>query len=74
MAGAGAPWRLSLVVGLTTEPWIPLLFGLPGLSRIFGNPRLTGIRTVDIVQLIVTGMCFGMIVALLVTRLRRPRE
>ncbi len=54
--------------------WIPLLFGLMGVSRIFANPRLAAIRTVDIVQLIAIGMCFGVALATLVTFLRRPRQ
>jgi hypothetical protein len=53
--------------------WVPLLFGLMGVSRIFGNPRLAAIRTVDIVQLIATGMLFGVALATL-GFLRRSRE
>jgi hypothetical protein len=54
--------------------WFPLLFGLMGVSRIFGNPRLAAIRTVDLVQLIAIGMCFGVALTTLVTFLRRPRD
>ena len=54
--------------------WVPLLFGLMGVSRIFGNPRLAAIRTVDLVQLIAIGMCFGVALTTLVTFLRRPRD
>jgi hypothetical protein len=54
--------------------WMPLLFGLLGLAGVFGNPRLTGIRAVDIVRLIATGMCLGVALATLVAFLRRPRE
>ena len=53
--------------------WFPLLFGLMGVSRIFGNPRLAAIRTVDLVQLIAIGMCFGVALTTLVTFLRCPR-
>ena len=54
--------------------WFPLLFGLMGVSRIFGNPRLAAVRTVDLVQLIAIGMCFGVALTALVTFLRRPRD
>jgi hypothetical protein len=56
------------------QSWAPLVFGLMGLSRIFGNPRLAAIRTVDIVQLVGIGICLGVALATLVTFLRRPRE
>ena len=54
--------------------WAPLLFGLMGVSRIFGNPRLAAIRTIDIVQLVGVGICFGVALTTLVTFFRRPRE
>lgn len=54
--------------------WFPLLFGLMGVARIFGNPRLAAIRTVDLIQLIAIGMCFGVALTTLVTFLRRPRD
>ena len=53
--------------------WLPLLFGLMGVSRILGSPRLAAIRTVDLVQLIAIGMCFGVALITLVTFLRCPR-
>ena len=54
--------------------WIPLLFGLLGLSRTIGNPRLASVRGVDIVLLIATGMCLGAALAMIVASLRRSRE
>jgi hypothetical protein len=54
--------------------WAPLLFGLMGVSRILGNPRLAAIRTIDIVQLVGIGICLGVALATLVPFLRRPRE
>ena len=53
--------------------WFPLLFGLMGVARIFGNPRLAAIRAVDLFQLIGTGMCLGVALITLVTFLRCPR-
>ena len=54
--------------------WFPLLFGLMGVARIVGNPRLSAIRAADIVQLMAIGMCFGVALTTLVTFLRRPRD
>ena len=54
--------------------WIPLLFGLMGVARIFGNPRLAAIRPVDLVRLIGTGMCLGVALITLVTFLRGARD
>ena len=54
--------------------WIPLIFGLMGVLRIFGDPRLAAIRTVDIIRLVAIGMSLGFALATLVTFLRRPRE
>ena len=39
--------------------WVPLLFGLMGLSREIGNPRLQSVRVVDLLQITATGMCLG---------------
>ena len=50
--------------------WMPLLFGLLGVSRLIDNPRLAGVRAVDIVQLIASGMCLGVALTTLVTLLR----
>ena len=54
--------------------WAPLILGLMGVSRVFENPRLAAIRTIDIVQLVGIGICVGVALATLVTFLRRPRE
>ena len=39
--------------------WVPLLFGLMSLTNVLTRPSLQNVRTVDEVQLIATGMCFG---------------
>jgi hypothetical protein len=54
--------------------WFSLLFGLMGVARIVGNPRLAAIRAVDIVQLLAIGLCFGVALTTLVTFLRRRRD
>jgi len=45
-----------------------LMFGLLGLLRMMGNPRLEGLHGSDIVSLIATGMCFGAALAVLLGR------
>ncbi len=37
----------------------PLLVGLIGLLNLMQRPRFASIHTVDVLQLIVSGMCFG---------------
>ena len=53
--------------------WVPLLFGLLSLFKMVGKPSFAAIRGVDVVQLIGTGMCFGVALATLVVFVRRPR-
>jgi hypothetical protein len=48
------------------------VFGLGSLFSMFGRPGFAAIRTVDVVQLIGTGMCFGAAIVALVTFLRSP--
>ena len=50
--------------------WIPLLFGLLSGTAFIGRPSLAGVRAVDIVHLIATGMCFGATIPLFVLFLR----
>jgi hypothetical protein len=53
--------------------WVPLLFGLLSLVNLVGKPRLATLHASDVVQLLGTGMCFGVAVASLVAFLRGPR-
>jgi hypothetical protein len=52
---------------------IPAVFGTVSLVRMLGKPTFETIRTVDAVQLIGTGMCFGAAIFALVLFLRSPR-
>jgi hypothetical protein len=54
--------------------WVPLLFGLMGLSREIGNPRLQSVRVVDILQITATGMCLGAALVAFVYFLRDRRR
>ena len=53
--------------------WVPLLFGLLSFFNMVGKPSFATIRGVDVVQLIATGMCFGVALATLGVFVRRQR-
>ena len=54
--------------------WIvPLLIGLLGLYRVMQSPQFESYRTMDVVQLVVSGACFGAAMAGLLVMLLRPR-
>ena len=42
------------------------LIGLINLNNVAGKPRFQTFQTIDVVQLIATGMCFGAALGLLV--------
>ncbi len=50
--------------------WVPLLLGLLSLSNMMTRPRFAAFHGSDVVQLIGTGMCFGVALASLVFLLR----
>ena len=50
---------------------IPLVVGIIGLTTLTGRPRFSGYATVDVLQLLASGMCFGIA---LVGLLRTVRE
>ena len=52
--------------------FVLLAFGLVSLLRMLGRPGLANVRTVDIVQLIGTGMCLGGALVALAIGLGRP--
>ena len=47
-----------------------LVFGLVSFIRMVGKPSFETIRTVDVVQLVGTGMCFGAAIVALAIFLR----
>jgi TctA family transporter len=55
---------------------VSLVVGIVGLTTVTGRPRFSGYATVDVLQLLASGMCFGIaLVGLLRTvreRNRRP--
>jgi hypothetical protein len=51
-------------------PMICVIIGLIGFGNVSRSPRFASFQTVDVVQLIATGMCFGVALAALVAALR----
>jgi hypothetical protein len=51
-------------------PSAALFIGLLGLFELIGKPRFQAYRTVDMVQLFASGMCFGICLMWLIERLR----
>jgi hypothetical protein len=52
---------------------IPLVVGLLGFSRVTQGPQFDSYRTVDVVQLLVSGGCVGAAMTGLLVMLLRPR-
>ncbi len=52
---------------------IPLMIGLAGFYRVTQSPSFEFYRTVDIVQLLGSGACFGAVMVAVVLRLRGSR-
>jgi hypothetical protein len=51
---------------------ISLVVGIIGLTTVASRPRFSGYATVDVLQLLACGMCFGLALAGLVRGWRRP--
>ena len=52
---------------------IPLYFGLLGFYRVTQSPQFESYRTVDVIQLVASGGCFGVALTGLMVMLLRPR-
>ena len=52
---------------------VPLIVGLAGMVHFMSQPRFAAIRSVDVVQLSGSGMCFGVALFALIALLRTPR-
>ena len=57
-------------MGSKKTVFIPLVIGLIGLMPLMRNPRFETYHTVDVVQLLASGMCFGVALAALLVKLR----
>jgi hypothetical protein len=52
---------------------MPLVIGLIGLSRVTQSAKFESYRTLDVIQLVVSGACFGAALTGLTFTLVRPR-
>ena len=58
-----APWAVVIVL---------IVAGSTGFLNLSGKERFKAFRTVDVVQLLATGMCYGVALARIVSLIRRP--
>jgi hypothetical protein len=59
---------------LSSAVAVPLFIGLIGLRNLMHQPRFENIRSVDVMQLLGSGMCFGVALASLFELLRGFRN
>jgi hypothetical protein len=59
---------------LTTAIVVPLLIGWVGLFHLMQQPRFSTYRTVDVVQLLGSGVCFGVAMVALMMLVRGSRN
>lgn len=59
---------------LTSAIAVPLIIGLIGLMNLMRQPQFASFRNVDVVQLLGSGMCFGVALVALFALLRGPRN
>ena len=53
--------------------FIPIFIGSIGFVNLMHQPRFAAYRTVDVVQLLGTGACYGVAMVALIILLRGPR-
>ena len=58
---------------LGTATLMPIIIGSVGLVDLMHQPRFETYRTVDVVQLLGTGACYGVALVALLAFLRGPR-
>ena len=58
---------------LATGAFVPLVFGLLAVYDLTQKPRFASFHTVDVVQLVASGMCFGIALTALIEFFRKPR-
>jgi len=63
------PRRKSLIA----EVLVPIIVGVGGLAHLMSQPRFAAYRSVDVVQMTGSGVCFGVALFALILMLRTPR-
>ena len=58
---------------LMSAVFAPIILGCVGLTHLMSEPRFQSFHNVDILQLIVSGMCFGAALFALISLIRGPR-
>jgi hypothetical protein len=58
---------------LISAVMVPLIVGVAGLAHLMSQPRFAAFRSVVVVQLIGSGMCFGVALFALIVLPRTPR-
>jgi hypothetical protein len=53
---------------------VPFLIGIGGFFDLTQRPRFASFHTVDILQLLASGMCFGIALTGFIEFLRQPRK
>jgi hypothetical protein len=53
--------------------FVPLFIGLIGFFNVARHPRFETIHTVDVLQLVASGMCFGVALVAIIAFFRGPR-
>ena len=59
---------------LTSAIVVPLIIGIVGLVTLMEKPRFAAFHSVDVLQLVGSGMCFGVALAALIALIRGPRS
>ena len=60
--------------GLVPGAFVPLIIGLIGLFNVVRQPRFETIHTVDVLQMIASGMCFGVALVAVIAFFRGSRN
>lgn len=58
---------------LISAVMVPLVVGVAGLTHLMSQPRFAAYRSVDVVQMTGSGMCFGVALFALIVLLRMRR-
>jgi len=65
--------RKRPLIAVLIMPLILVITGFAGLNRVMQNPSFAVYRTVDVIQLLGSGMCFGVALVLIIIVLRGVR-
>jgi hypothetical protein len=59
---------------LVSGALVPLLIGLFAVFDLMQKPRFANLHTMDVIQLVASGMCFGIALTAVIEFLRKPRS